>query len=212
MATSKPSKASPSKLIEQARKLFDARDLFEADRALAEAMKLAEAARDWPGLSASCDLLGRVRRAKLERAVEADRLIEPGPFDAETFKIERACYLIEPPMVGADGRAIRERAEAESIEVLVIVREPTTQLGQWPVVMIGPATVRVRIPPPPNDEPTIDWMLGAADALGDEAVAHGMSDERPAVRLDLLLERLATLGQHDGLTQAICETCRAMEE
>ncbi len=197
------------KALEECRAALEAGDIFDADRAGASALNIAasEGVRDFQCIADASRLLAQTRAKKISSAIETGRLIEPGIFDAEADPIESGCYLIAPPMVGADGRVLRERADAEGIPVLVVVREPTTRLGKWPVVMIGPATVRVRIDPPPNDEPTIDWLIGACDALGLEAIRQGLSDERPEVRLALLLERLATLHHHAELTEEIVRTC-----
>lgn len=196
-----------AKLIEQAGASLDAGDPFAADAAVTEGIAVAESIRDWSALASLCPLIARVRGEKLRLAIDTGKLRMPADFDAETMKIEQGCYLIAPPRVGADGRAIRERADAERIPVFIIVREPTTRTGLWPVVMIGPATVRVRIKPPAGDKVTIEWMRAAADSLGKEAIDQAMSDERPEVRLALLLERLGTLHFHQGLIDAIAQTC-----
>jgi hypothetical protein len=208
----KSESSKATKALDECRAAIDASDWFAADRAGVSALSIgaSETVRDFQVVSDACQLLAHARSSKLSAAIETGKLIQPGVFDAEADPIEPACYLIEPPMVGADGRVLRERAEAEGIPVLVVVREPTTRLGKWPVVMIGPATVRVRIDPPPNDEPTIDWLIGACDALGLEAVRQGLSDERPEVRLSLLLERLQTLNHHAELTQEIVRTCETL--
>ncbi|MGP1345444.1 MAG: hypothetical protein ACTS3F_02080 [Phycisphaerales bacterium] len=120
-----------------------------------------------------------------------------------------AAYLVRPPLVGADGRTLRDFAERREIPAFVIVREPTTRMNLWPVVMIGPAVVRVRIPPPHNDEPTIEWMLHAQEQLASEAIRECETEERHPIRLELLMERIATLHYDQALFEATIETAKA---
>lgn len=67
----------------------------------------------------------------------------PGP-----KSLRPGCYLVTPPRVGVDGRALRELADKREIPIVVTVREPTTQAGMWPVVSVGPVTLRAKVPPP----------------------------------------------------------------
>lgn len=58
------------------------------------------------------------------------------------------CYLVQPPRVGLDGRVLRQALDDTEVPGLVVVREPTTRAGLWPLVALGPVTVRVHVPPP----------------------------------------------------------------
>jgi hypothetical protein len=64
-------------------------------------------------------------------------------------------YLLSPPRVGVDGRLMRETALRQEVPIVIIVREPTTKAGLWPIVAVGPVTVRARLAPPlPHPVPT----------------------------------------------------------
>lgn len=62
--------------------------------------------------------------------------------------LRAGCYLVSPPRVGVDGRTLRELADKHEVPIVVTVREPTTQAGLWPVVAVGPVTLRAKVPPP----------------------------------------------------------------
>ena len=47
----------------------------------------------------------------------------------EDMELEPGCYLVRPPLVGADARRLRLAAFEREIPVTVICREPRTQLG-----------------------------------------------------------------------------------
>jgi hypothetical protein len=127
----------------------------------------------------------------------------------EGWQPESAAYLFKPPLVGADGRALRDLADRMGIPVFVVVREPTTRMNLWPVVMIGPAVVRVRIPPPPSDEPTIEWLLLAQEQLALEGIRECETEDRLEIRLELLLERIGTLHYEESLFAAAIDTAKA---
>ena len=131
--------------------------------------------------------------SELEAYLTGNKAIQPG------------CYLIEPPLVGADGRELRERALSEDVSVFVIVREPITRLNQWPIVMVGPVTVRTRLAPP--KKPDIAWMLQAGEALGDHALAAVDLADDAAGRVEHLLELLSAVVDHEKLHQALHAAC-----
>lgn len=127
---------------------------------------------------------------------EAPGLTEPG------------CYLLQPPLVGADGRELRDRADRDAIPVFILVREPTTRTGTCPVVMIGPVTVRTQVELPDDEEhPSLAWFISAHEALGDTAVASVPRDASEEQRITHCYERLATVTEHEKLHQALEEAC-----
>ncbi|TVQ32153.1 MAG: hypothetical protein EA376_06655 [Phycisphaeraceae bacterium] len=198
-------------LMEQAGQALTDTKYFEAERLAHDALRQAHGLRDYDRMARIALPLQEARRQKRLAAMDADHiyLFDRAPGEGEQVKIEPGCWLVQPPMVGADGRSLREEADRLEIPVLVIVREPTTQLGRWPVVMIGPVTVRTQIPP--AEELTCEWFLEASEALGDEAMEQVDSELAAAVRVDRLLDRLETLPEHEKLHQALADACRAAQ-
>jgi hypothetical protein len=114
---------------------------------------------------------------------------------------------------------------------MVLVREPTTKTGMWPLVALGPVTIRAYVKPPEpaktrkkqrkldeddpepsaawaNDPfPTVEWFLSAAEQLGDAAIA-GLDLGRGAIsRVEELVMRLQAFPEHEKLHQALMTTC-----
>lgn len=202
--------ADIDKLMERASNALTNTDYFEAERLAGEALQTAHAANDNDRMARILLPLQEARRQK--RLIAADtgklvRLSEQLPEDEHT---EPACYLIEPMLVGADARNLRDQADRLQIPTLVVCREPATREGKWPVVMIGPITVRTHTDPPPDDEPTIQWMIAASEALGDAAIARCNDIEDLTQRRDALLDRLGTCKDHEKLHQALEQTCRQL--
>lgn len=204
----KASAAKIDRMMEQASEALARRDYFDCERTAVKALAAAYQVRDFERLARIVLPLQEARRQKRLEAADTGRVIrlsEKAPADEP---ITPACYLIEPMLVGADGRDLRERADQTDTPVLVVVREPETQLGQWPLVMIGPVTVRAKVQPPPNDHVTVEWMLAASETLGDEAIAQVDPAAAADERVDDLIDRLGTCPEHEKLHQRLEEACR----
>ncbi|MEZ6242236.1 MAG: hypothetical protein R3B57_04265 [Phycisphaerales bacterium] len=132
------------------------------------------------------------------------------------------CYLLQPPMVGADATRFRDMARAAEVPVMVLTREPLTRAGLWPVVSVGRVIVRARIQPPagvkedesrmtrdnyPGPAP-LDWFLAAHARLGEAALERIDPDEHPHHRVDDLLELFSAIPEHPAITAALVETAR----
>lgn len=209
MTTPKTGKAIDQLMERASAALTDTR-YFEAERLAEEALHAAHADNDYERMSRILMPLQEARRQKRLTAADTNkvvRLSEQIPAEEHT---EPACYLIEPMLVGADGRNLRDQADRLEIPTLVIVREPRTKSGQWPIVMIGPITVRTHVDPPQDDEPSIQWMLAASEALGDAAIASVSETAEPPARIDALVDRLGTCKEHEKLHQRLEETCRQL--
>jgi len=139
-------------------------------------------------------------------------------------------YLVCPPRVGVDGRLLREQFREAGVAALVLVREPTTQDKRWPVVAVGPVTVRAKAPPPKGvaveapaepggltgwETPPASWMDTAVEHLGDEAVQTADTCAHAEGRLDYLVSAALAVPESstllDALEEAI-EAVRAMPE
>ena len=207
-ATESKSATKIDELMERASHALVETRYFEAERLALDALSRARAATDYERMARICLPLLESRRQKRLAAADAGRLVRLD-HESEAPALESGCYLLEPLLVAADGRELRDRANADEVPIFVVVREPKTQLGLWPVAMIGPVTVRTRVKPPAaDDEPTLEWMQAALEALGDAAI-DSIDLNRPAWhRVDQVLERLGTVPEHEKLHQLLAETCK----
>lgn len=201
------------RLMEEASEALVSTEYFRSERLSLEALSLAHQAQDYERMTRILLPLQEARRQKREQAADVRKIVRLSkPADLEPLlnaskPIKAGCYLLEPPLVGADGRDLRERADAEQAPVVILVREPETKAGKWPVVMVGPVTVRIRIDPPKR--PDVAWMLRASEALGDAAIAGVNPEECAGDRVERLIQRLGTIVDHEKLHQALGEACSA---
>jgi hypothetical protein len=143
------------------------------------------------------------RRQRRVAAVDTGRLfiVEgdlPHPPD-----LEPGVYLLQPPRVGVDGKRLRHAAGKLHIPTLVLVREPTTQMGLIPVVALAQRTIRTQVRP--YTEPSIEWVLSAAEALGDVAIDMVDVESSPADQVELLIECIHTHPDHEKLHQRLAK-------
>jgi hypothetical protein len=132
--------------MERASVALAARRYFEAERLCVEAMGLAHQRRDYERMARICLPLQEARRQKRQLALDAGEVFV---IDQELpAKPKPGLYLVRPPRVGLDGRMLREMADEAEVPVVVVVREPRTRAGLWPVVALGPITLRTRVEPP----------------------------------------------------------------
>lgn len=183
---------------------------FEAERLAAKALLMAREDADFDAMARIILPLQEARRLRTQQALDTGsvRLFDE-PITDE-MHIEPGCYLIQPPLVGADARKLRFAAMQREVPVAVVCREPKTKLGLWPIVAVGAGdTVRTRIKPPAKPaSPAMSWFVGAMEAIGDEAIA-GIDPAMEAVRrLDAALAKLDIIPEHEKLHQFIEKLCR----
>lgn len=157
-------------IMEQASQALVHRRYFEAERLSLQALRKAHAAHDYERIARIVLPLQEARRQKRDIAIDAAREARrsqgsPNAAAGGVFVIADelptakqllpGCYLVCPPRVGVDGRTLRETADRKEIPIVVTVREPTTQSGQWPIVSVGPVTVRAKVAPPPGEKGTV---------------------------------------------------------
>ena len=186
-------------------------EFFDAERKLEKATGMLRSRQDWEGMAETVGSLQEARQGRRKKTIAsraAIRLINEAV--GESARVEPGRYLLQPPLVGADARRLRLQARDQDVEVLVVCREPTTRLGEIPVVAIAPgATVRVRIDPPKNEaKPTASWFRSALKALGDEAVAMDRPDMESGKRIDRLLALLDAVPDTDAPHDLLIEACR----
>lgn len=215
-------------MMEEASRALVGWRYFECQRLCEDALGKAHSVRDYDRMARVLMPLQESRRLIRQLAVDAGSkkggghvtLVESSlPEKA----IEPGCYLVTPPRVGVDGRTLREGAAKREVPVMVLVREPTTRDGMWPLVAVGPVTVRTKVTPPGEGEwlekdvrPSVKWFERAAESLGDaaiigamEAVAAAGGGGSAAVAVDMLMDRLTTIPDHEKLHQRLQEACRA---
>lgn len=194
-------------LAASAQKALRANSWFEAERLALRSLELAYRDRQWAAMATAILPLQEARRQRAQRAIDEDvvRVVESGI--PEDPRVEPGVYLIQPPQVGADARRLRLAALHREVPVLVVCREPTTRIGEVPVVAVGPVTVRAKVQPPPKKGYTMPWLLSSLRALGDSAIEGldtGLEWHR---QLTYLLGALDAITDHEELHQVLHDTC-----
>lgn len=194
-------------LMERASQALVRTDYAACEKNAREALRIAHAARDYERMTRIVLPLLEARRQKRQKAQDAKRITSINSMaELEGKELKPGCYLLNPPgCVGVDGRALRARADEEGVPVIVIVHEPITRTKEWPIVALGPTTIRARVEPA-KAKPTVDWFLNAIDALGDAALAS-VDAASPPQRVDQLMACLETIGDHEGLHRALADEC-----
>jgi len=187
---------------------------FEAERLALQALDLARDECDFERMARIVPTLREARRQHIDAAVDSGNMtILEAPFTDEIV-IEPGCYLVRPPLVGADARRLRLLAFSRETPVAVVCREPLARVGLCPVVAIsGGVTVRMKVDPPLDpDNPDIDWFLDAVDALGEAALETVDPEQEVVRRIDALLARIDAVPDYEGLHECLQEACREAHE
>ena len=206
----------------------------KASQDLAQRRYFESAARSWNALFMARRIADLERMARITMPLQEARrqireiaceqgpaVLVRGPEDLpQPFRA--GCYLVQPPMIGADGRALRLTAEKRKIEAFVLTREPMTRKGLWPLVGVGVVSTRAQVKPPVElervedrmtkdafDGPIpIEWFVAAGEALGDAAIAKLDPEHSPWWHVDDLLEALDAVPEHEKLHQRLERACR----
>lgn len=196
---------------------------FEAERQCARALDRAYRSRDYERMARIVLPLQEARRQIRQLATDSGWTGLVGSLEPDPLAAGAGCYLVQPPLIGADARILRELTRAAKVPALVLTREPLTRDGKWPVVAVGGVlTLRVRLDPPwpltrddasptkdrPPGAPPVSWFEAAAEALGDEAIRRLRPDEPAAWQVDDLMEFLDAHPDHEKLHQRLDEACR----
>lgn len=218
-------------IMERASVALVERRYFACESLCLDAMELARRDRDYERMARICLPLQESRRLKRDLAADSRQIFVIDDQLPKATKLQAGCYLVRPPRVGLDGRMLREMADRRETPIIVVTREPTTRDGLWPVVAIGPITLRTKVAPPvpgagkkrgtkkngvqsrhADDSPEcaippVEWFLAACEALGDAAIAGVDAARSPAARVEHLLMRLGSLPDHEKLHQALAAAC-----
>jgi hypothetical protein len=199
-------------LMEDALKALEAGSYFTCERLSLQALTVSRESSDFLRIARILPALQEARRQRMQIAVDADdhvRVVTDPVL--ESAVIAPGCYLVQPPLVGADARRLRLMAFEQEVPVLVICREPMTKLKLCPIVAITPgSTVRTKIDPPDDPAaPDIPWLLGAMETLGEWAIASLDRELTPPRRVEALLTRLEAVPDHELLHQTAAEAAEA---
>jgi len=223
-------------LMEKASRSLSHMSYFEAERMAIKALGMARQEDDFERMARIVMPLLESRRQRAEQALSVGEVTVLDDEISEDMKIELGCYLVQPPLVGAAARRFRLAALHREVPVVVVCREPRTQLGLWPVVAIGaggslrtrvdrePRTqlglwpvvaigaggsLRTRVDPPDDAEhPDPAWLLSALEELGDFAIQAIDPKRSPDRRIDKAIDYLDALPEHEGLHQYLEQACR----
>jgi len=207
MATVKST--SVNSLMSKAQQALSRNHWFEAERLCARALDMARSEGDFNLMARILLPLQEARRQRMQAAFDSRKLVILDEPMGDERQLETRCYLVQPPLVGADARRLRLLALEREVPAMFLCREPKTQLGLCPIVAIGQVTVRTRIEPPKKwDKPDLAWYVEACELLGDAAIETLDRTAEPARQVDALLERLDAVPDHEKLHQVLAEVCK----
>jgi len=182
---------------------------FEAERCAQRALEMARRAEEFAMMSDICLCLQESRRQRLQEALDHKKVVALTEGVTEDMKVKPGCYLVQPPLVGADARRLRLAALRDEVPVAVLCREPINRMGQCPIVAIGGVTVRTRIPPAKSHEkPTLSWFANALEELGNFAIETVDAGHDLDKQIDDVLAKLDAHPDHEGLHQTLMELCQ----
>ncbi len=215
------------RLMEQASVALETTAYFEAERLCVRALARAHGAGDYDRMRRILLPLQEARRQKRLAAADAGFRTILASHDQVPRPLRAGCYLVQPPLIGIDARALRESADAQGVAALFVTREPLTRDGRWPIVAIGQVmtrALRARVAPPwplerldagvtrdrvgpDHAPPPVEWFLSAAEALGDTAIAMVREKDPAPWQVEDLMEFLAAHPDHEKLHQRLAEAC-----
>ena len=196
-------------LTEKAVAALAKKRFFKAESLAAKALDVARDDDDFHRMAAVIPTLQQARTGRLELAMDVGTItILDEPFD-EDIKVKPGCYLVQPPLVGADARRLRYTALKQEIPALVMCREPVIRLGLVPFVALGSgATVRCKMRKPKDlEHPDLEWFATALEVLGEAA-----AEMDPAMnlhkRINTLMTRIDAIPEHAGLHEHLEKSCQ----
>ncbi|MDX2147871.1 MAG: hypothetical protein SFZ23_10145 [Planctomycetota bacterium] len=208
-------------ILEQASAALVATDYVRAEALALRGLSKALGVRDFERAARITLPLQEARRQRRHEATDAGQVFLLGELP-KPASLVAGMYLLRPPLIGVQAAALRQAADRKGVPVFVLVREPTTKDGLWPIVgATTQVSVRVRLKPPASSmggesgdaAPDAAWMLAAGEALGDEAIRRLKPDDPAAWKVADLVEFLDAVPEHEKLHQRLADECRrAMRE
>lgn len=215
--------AQIDELMDRACRHIASAEYFEAERVSLRCLRGARANLDFERMARIVLPLQEARRQKRGSALDAGMVAVVRAPDDLPRPLTAGCYLVQPPMIGRDGRSLHETLDRRGTPASVLTREPLTRRGTWPIVGVGPMVVRTQVDPPwpiervessPSKDaeqrlPPVEWFAEAGEALGDAAIAALTPGDHPHYRVDDLLDFLDAHPEHEKLHQELEAACRA---
>lgn len=219
------------RLMEQASQALLDTEYFSVVKLSLRALERARQAEDFDRMARILLPLQEARRQIRQIACDAGprAILKARPKPSE---LRPGLYLAQPPVIAVEARDIRESADAKSVPVLLLCREPMTRAGKWPIAavtkggLIDTVTIRVQVAPPAGvvathdqpgagptrdtstDVPDVRWFEATAEALGDAAIARVNTTIPASWRVDELMLYLDAIPEHEKLHQRLAEACR----
>lgn len=218
-------RSSTDDLVAKARAACDAGSPLRAEQLCERALARLRSSSLTIGAIAAIDrvalMLARARGDRIERAFDAARvrvLSRPSDMPDEP---RDGCYLVQPPMIGLQGRRLGQSLASRGVHAVVVTREPMTASGLWPIVVVGERTVRARVDPPAGVVRTGDgitgdrlegvpgcaWFAGAVASITRAGLDGVDADEPAAWRVLDLLELLDAHRDAAELCAQLAEVC-----
>ena len=188
--------------------------MFKDEKKAVIAIEQSRGSKDFSALAVALETLrcSRVSQSSAAKNGKHVQVIESME-QADEIK-EGGRYLVRPPLVARDAALIVHGLKSKGLAVLVVCREPNTQLGLCPVVSLGSGiTLRIQIDAPKNeDKPTCAWFDHALDELGSHVI-EGIKEEDSEIRqLDYLLAHLPSVSAHGPVYQEAIRRSQAIVE
>jgi len=201
-------------LMDQASEQLVRTKYFNVEKLANEALGLARQAGDFERMARIVMPLQEARRQRMLQALATKKVMVVTELDDPPKKPKPGCFLIQPPLVGADARRLRLAALDAEVPVLTLAREPMTQLRQQPIVAISPGqTIRTKVDPPRNrEQPELEWFVRALEELGEWAVSSIDPQMEVTRRIDVLIGKLDALPDSEALHLALREACEEAAE
>jgi len=140
-------------LMERASAALLRMDYFETIELSLRALDRARRKRDWERVARITMPLQEARRQVRQLATDAHQVFVLRTLPSRGQSLDAGLYLLEPPMIGLDGATLRDMLRARKVPAMVLVKEPTTSAGKWPIVGVGRGefenvVARVQLDPP----------------------------------------------------------------
>lgn len=185
---------------------------FKVEKETLAVVDPARASENWETLASALDSLCTARQS-IAGAARKGKLVNVIDSMEDIDSLEKGGrYLVRPPLVARDASILDHTLKLKGISVVVLCREPITQLGKCPIVALGSGvTIRTQIEEPANpDKPSCRWFDLAVEALGACVVDRIDTEATPQRQLNYLLAHLSAIPMHVDSYRAAIALCDAL--
>lgn len=203
-------------MMERASEALVAADYFKAEKLCLQALAKARRGADYERAARILMPLLEARRQLRHEAFDSGLRVVLSTMPRSGRELAPGLYLVQPPLIGADARQLREMLAASRLPAMVVCREPLTKSGHWPIVGVGSGgltdtlTLRTRVLPPQQpDSPDPAWFMAASEAVGDAGITRVRATDPAAWRAEDLFDALDAAPEHEKLHQHASRACEA---